>query len=311
MILGSTRPSTDPYALAARALGVDPSAGEGEIRTAYRRVAHDNHPDRNAGAPNQELLTARFRLATAARALLLARSGNQDVRPLLKDFQSAQQWYNQEARKAGVAATQGHDAPRAAQAGPTAGMRAGSTGAGAHAQTGPQGATQSDAFKNARSWVPPEFKTDDANVYRSNASGWRSATSEEAAKARPWTPPDFGTKAGQESAPPRDAAGSERPQGAGAEAGKARAASEKTGAETSSGGAAAGFTRSETRSHQSGAAATQPDTEPVQAKAEPAPVAPEASPVSEGELRRRKAGANAYAQAAGAEYLGRHVNLEV
>lgn len=52
---------------AARLLGVAPSAPEEEIRSAYRRLARENHPDRN---PEDPAAAARFRAAADAHRVL-------------------------------------------------------------------------------------------------------------------------------------------------------------------------------------------------------------------------------------------------
>jgi DnaJ-class molecular chaperone len=55
--------SDDPYA----ALGVTRTATDEEIRTAYKRIARESHPDLNPGDPKAE---ARFKAASAAYDLL-------------------------------------------------------------------------------------------------------------------------------------------------------------------------------------------------------------------------------------------------
>lgn len=325
MILRNTRPTHDPYQLAARALGIESSADKSEVQTAYRRVAHDTHPDINAGKPNPALLNAKFRLATAARALLLARSGNQDVRPLLKDFQSAQTWYDQEAQKVREAAPP--PPPPGTQAGPKPGPRP--TGAGFQSQGRAQSAGNADAFKNARSWVPPEFSAEDANVHRSHAGGRRSATSDEAQKARAWTPPDLDDL--KEQARARSSA-----HGAAGEAkGPAGASTSGPAGGPAPGAAPHGQARAEKpqpepRGSTTGAfdpddwnlgtpfgsagpsQASRAEAAPqAEARPEPAPAEPERPTMSEAEVKRRKAQVNAYARPMGSDNLGRHINLEI
>jgi len=63
---GAPTRSQPPTASAAqhyRALGVEPGAGAGEVRSAYRRLALRWHPDKNGGS---EEATARFQQITEA-----------------------------------------------------------------------------------------------------------------------------------------------------------------------------------------------------------------------------------------------------
>lgn len=59
----STDKSTDPYQI----LGVEPTASDAEIRSAYRKLAKQFHPDLNPGKPEAE---ARFKAIGTAYALL-------------------------------------------------------------------------------------------------------------------------------------------------------------------------------------------------------------------------------------------------
>ena len=283
MILGSTRPSADPYALAARALGVPSSAGEGEIRHAFRKVAHESHPDRHAGDPNPTLLNARFRLATAARSLLLARAGNQDVRALVKDFLAAQQWHDEELKKAGVAAA---PPPTGSKPGPRAD----------ELYNRPRGGAASDASQSARSWVPPEF--DASGTRRAGSGGFRNFSAEEVRNARPWTMPDFGAQAGPAPGPQARAAREEpRPQAA-----REEARPQQTAEPPRADAFRAGF----------GWNPGAPPATVRPAPSEPAPTQPERPTLSEAELRRRRAQAEAYASVQSpSDPRGRHFDFEV
>ena len=67
-----------------RTLEIEPSANITEIRKAYRRLAHQYHPDKNAGDP---YATAQFAAIKEAYEIL--------THPARKEIYLQQRWYNQ------------------------------------------------------------------------------------------------------------------------------------------------------------------------------------------------------------------------
>lgn len=203
MILNSQRNAPDLYRLAASTLGLKPGAGQDEVRKAYRRAAQKFHPDQHVGEGKDELYSARFHLASAAKTLLLAK-GSEGERKALEDFNKAKAYYEESMKKAGVspasmgageAGPKAAEAPRAAsgpQSRPDYTYGPGARTSGPRPQGPAEGKTADG--QTWKRWSPPPFEEASAwngsrqETRASSGSGFREA---DWSKAKRWSPPPF------------------------------------------------------------------------------------------------------------------------
>ena len=87
-----------------RALGLEPGASKEEIRSAYRRIARDNHPDKS---PGDEAAATRFRAAAEAYRALGSRASSSAATPPPEAPRSAGDVFDAVFNRQG--ASRGHD----------------------------------------------------------------------------------------------------------------------------------------------------------------------------------------------------------
>lgn len=195
MILRNSRVRPEPYRQAAQALGLEPGAGEDEVKKAYRRTAQKFHPDQHASEGRDAVYASRFHLATTAKNLLLARGGNDEAKALA-DFTKARTDYDKALKDAGIT-------PRPAAAKPAAAKPAAAEPKPA------SGATRGRAWKagsaEAHQWKPGGFGGTQAGAGSASWRKWEPQEFPRDAKPKPaqgstWSRGDFKSTASQTAA---------------------------------------------------------------------------------------------------------------
>jgi curved DNA-binding protein CbpA len=212
MILKDRAFRPDPYRLAAQALGVEPGAGETDVKKAYRKTAQKFHPDGHSAEGRDSLYAARFHLATMAKNLLLARGGADEAKAV-SNFTKAKSDYDKELEAAGLGARA--EAPEPSR---PAGTRRASSSEGPGPSSYARGRAWQAGSEEAKTWKPTDFGSGARTAsgsgawkpwrpeeFKSEGNGWNQTRRESAADtgARAQARPEAeGKTAGQPEAPP-------------------------------------------------------------------------------------------------------------